>query len=62
MQVISVFQFHKGSIRTFGDFEEWKKDVASFNSIKVQLEHVSQFDAAVGIHGFNSIKVQLERV
>ena len=40
MQIITVFQFHKGAIRT-GDVGFFVFLLANFNSIKVRLERLS---------------------
>ena len=58
--LLSLFQFHKGTIRTKAHAIILR--VASdFNSIKVQLERVDFLDAFLVLLHFNSIKVQLER-
>ena len=56
----AMFQFHKGSIRTYGTLNVWE-DFTSFNSIKVQLEQHTDRRTYGDYSSFNSIKVQLER-
>ena len=55
----ALFQFHKGTIRTF-----IRKELiifqSYFNSIKVQLEHTLLLFYPSKALNFNSIKVQLE--
>ena len=55
----SVFQFHKGTIRTVY-VEKKLSRTDNFNSIKVQLEHRSRYPFGMTYSDFNSIKVQLE--
>ena len=40
--IYALFQFHKGTIRTFYDFDNDFVD-KNFNSIKVQLERKSRY-------------------
>ena len=57
----SMFQFHKGTIRTLFAVASWKV-LCGFNSIKVRLEPCCN-PIVIDINdGFNSIKVRLERV
>ena len=54
-----VFQFHKGTIRTFS--VSWVYSFYyHFNSIKVRLEHCSRDGSSTDYSYFNSIKVRLE--
>ena len=53
------FQFHKGTIRTVRAAGVIMRN-KDFNSIKVQLERLSDEETDEFIINFNSIKVQLE--
>ena len=58
---LSIFQFHKGTIRTMVDLASLTKDNIDFNSIKVRLELISFiFLILISVY-FNSIKVRLEQ-
>ena len=56
--VDSLFQFHKGTIRTRSP-SGLPLTITDFNSIKVQLEHLRVSFVSAKLN-FNSIKVQLE--
>ena len=56
-----VFQFHKGTIRTYHGTHGSCRN-SHFNSIKVQLEHKFPQRSFHSILYFNSIKVQLEHI
>ena len=59
LRFVKVFQFHKGTIRTFG-FQTKIPILSYFNSIKVQLERGGFHFPRSPVLYFNSIKVQLE--
>ena len=54
------FQFHKGTIRT-GYFFVLDSIIPRFNSIKVRLERLMDYEGYYKYQSFNSIKVRLER-
>ena len=56
----SLFQFHKGAIRT-AQSALFAAQRGNFNSIKVRLEHSDSKDNSDSDSNFNSIKVRLER-
>ena len=56
---LSLFQFHKGTIRTQGKLLAGCLS-GNFNSIKVRLEHNIDVVHETIIMNFNSIKVRLE--
>ena len=57
---LPLFQFHKGAIRTSGNFLP-ESARAYFNSIKVRLEHEFLTPPTKSFNYFNSIKVRLEQ-
>ena len=57
---LSIFQFHKGAIRTTLAVDKLE-EIEYFNSIKVRLEPASLELAQADFENFNSIKVRLER-
>ncbi len=57
--LLSVFQFHKGTIRTSAKVAR-VTSLFHFNSIKVQLELIRVNALGDDSFDFNSIKVQLE--
>ena len=59
MPFLSIFQFHKGTIKTFTLTLETSV-LSDFNSIKVQLKHTQASGKAGYADNFNSIKVQLK--
>ena len=56
---MTIFQFHKGTIRTSGQAESLNS-AENFNSIKVRLERILRTSHKVVEIDFNSIKVRLE--
>ena len=58
LQVVTVFQFHKGTIKTFL-FSSIFRKITHFNSIKVRLKR-SPSTTNTANHYFNSIKVRLK--
>ena len=60
LSAISMFQFHKGTIRTSVQSLEIATNLR-FNSIKVRLERLMDYDAYYKYQSFNSIKVRLEQ-
>ena len=56
---LSIFQFHKGAIRTF-NLHIFRDILLYFNSIKVRLERGSSCSCKRSLSHFNSIKVRLE--
>ena len=57
---VRIFQFHKGTIRTY-DIENEGNQMQYFNSIKVRLEQLIGGGGCILVADFNSIKVRLER-
>ena len=59
INAFSLFQFHKGAIRTFA-ISQSSSLFVNFNSIKVRLELLQVFLLDTIYINFNSIKVRLE--
>ena len=58
---ISLFQFHKGTIRTTKSTHTLPTS-SNFNSIKVRLEQKKEHKQNEKVQYFNSIKVRLEQL
>ena len=56
-----IFQFHKGTIKTFS-LRTQKSTIVYFNSIKVRLKRIIRTHFGSGRRYFNSIKVRLKRM